>query len=187
MKFYCIRHGIAEESSESTGDLERKLTKKGKDRIKDLAKVTSKLLKKPDVIFTSEAIRSIATAEILASEWEVKKLETLAKLNPGASLMDYLFVLGPYMTKEVVESGYRVCFVTHEPDLSNFIFSFLTKKVSFDYEKNEIIIQNENQQFYHFHFRLSKGSILVFDWDGENSLMQLYLTPSVIKKIRKKL
>ncbi|MCS7205475.1 MAG: histidine phosphatase family protein [Leptospiraceae bacterium] len=184
MKFYCIRHGIAEEPNDEKEDLERKLTEKGKERIKALGKVISKIFKKPDLILTSEALRSLETAEVLNSYWKSKKIETFSKLNPGATVMDYVFVLGAYINKDIIKSNYKICLITHEPDLSHFITAFLTKQIEYDFQTDELVFK---ENFINIDFPLKKGSIFVFDWDGESMEVECYLTPSIVKRIRKNL
>ncbi len=182
MEFYLIRHGLAEELENHIDDLERKLTKEGKKRVKNAAKFLSKFFPCPDLLLTSEALRSIETAEIIKKKCKIKKLDSYSRLNPGASVYDYNFILSAYINKESVTSNYRIGIITHEPDLGNFALALLANQIQFDFQKEEIIY---NEQEINLELNLKKSSILIIEWNGVESDLKFYSIPSIIRKIMK--
>jgi Phosphohistidine phosphatase SixA len=180
MDFYLIRHGIAEDSS--LNDLERKLTLEGQKKVKKVASICSKIFSKPDTILTSEALRSVETAEIFAKKWKVKKIDSYSKLNPGASVYDYLFILGAYLNKDIINSNYKIAIITHEPDLSHFALSLLSNQIRYDFRLEELIYK---ESILNFNLKLKKSSLMVIKWDGEESELIFYSTPSIFAKINK--
>jgi phosphohistidine phosphatase len=180
MDFYLIRHGIAEDSS--LNDLERKLTLEGQKKVKKVASICSKIFSKPDTILTSEALRSVETAEIFAKKWKVKKIDSYYKLNPGASVYDYLFILGAYLNKDIINSNYKIAIITHEPDLSRFALSLLSNQIRYDFRLEELIYK---ESILNFNLKLKKSSLMVIKWDGEESELIFYSTPSIFAKINK--
>lgn len=182
MEFYLIRHGLAEQLENHINDLDRKLTKEGKKRVKNVAKFISKFFPSPDLLLTSEALRSIETAEIFKKKCKIKKLDSYSRLNPGASVQDYNFILGAYLNKELVQSNYRVGIITHEPDLSNFAVALLANQILFDFDKDEIIY---NEIDVNLDLNLKKSSVLIIEWNGIKSELKFYSIPSLIKKIIK--
>jgi phosphohistidine phosphatase len=151
MDFYLIRHGIAEDSS--LDDLERKLTLDGQKKVKKVASICSKIFSKPDTILTSEALRSVETAEIFAKKWKIKKIDSYSKLNPGASVYDYLFILGAYLNKDIINSNYKIAIITHEPDLSRFALSLLSNQIRYDFRLEELIYK---ESILNFNLKLKK-------------------------------
>lgn len=180
MEFYFIRHGIAEDNREN--DLERKLTKEGIKKVKDIANIVVRIFPEPNFILTSEALRSIETAEIFSKKWKVKKMDSYSKLNPGASIYDYLFIIGAYLNKDIVRSDYKIALVSHEPDLSYFAAALLENHIKFDF-KTEDIYYDKEPILLNFH--LKKSSLMIIEWDGEESNLKFYSPPSILKKIKK--
>jgi len=133
--------------------LERKLTLEGQKKVKKVASICSKIFSKPDTILTSEALRSVETAEIFAKKWKVKKIDSYSKLNPGASVYDYLFILGAYLNKDIINSNYKIAIITHEPDLSRFALSLLSNQIRYDFRLEELIYK---ESILNFNLKLKK-------------------------------
>ena len=124
---YVVRHGIAEQRGPNVEDDARELTRKGKDRMKLVAKGLADASVRFDAILTSPLARALQTARILekycASGDSVVETDLL---KPDASFDGLIEQLNGL---EGVDS---VAIVGHEPDLSSFI-SYCTadKKASF--------------------------------------------------------
>lgn len=124
---YVVRHGIAEERDPDVTDDARKLTRKGKDKMKLVAEGMADAGIRFDVILTSPLTRALQTARILEKHClEGGSLEETELLEPDASfdeLIDHLNGL---------ESVDNVAIVGHEPFLSEFVsYSLAGKESSF--------------------------------------------------------
>jgi phosphohistidine phosphatase len=136
-ELFIIRHGPAGKSLDDTKmDETRPLTKKGKKKMKDIAKGLSDMDIQFDRIVTSPLVRCSETADILSKCCVDKKsVEPIDALRPGGSsdeLIGYLNALDGVNT---------VAIVGHEPFLSEFASYCLAKsKNSFiDLKKGGII------------------------------------------------
>lgn len=89
MNLYFIRHAIAEPLGQRNefSDEKRTLTKKGRDRMRDVARGLRKLGVEFDLILTSPLVRAFETAEILAEFLGIDKKEigTRSALAPDGS------------------------------------------------------------------------------------------------------
>jgi phosphohistidine phosphatase len=113
---YVVRHGIAEERDADVEDDARKLTRKGKDRMKLVAKGLADVGIRFDVIMTSPLARALQTARILEKYcMEEGSVEETDLLEPDASFDDLIDGLNRL---EGVDS---VAIVGHEPFLSGFV------------------------------------------------------------------
>lgn len=112
MRLYFLRHGIAEDFSSS--DFARELTKRGRARLANAAKVIKQLGLRPTVIFTSPRLRSLQTAEIVAAELKVD-LSVSEAVNFGFSLPDVRS-----LTQDMSVDD-EVMFVGHNPDMSELV------------------------------------------------------------------
>ncbi len=120
MEFYLVRHAHAEKREEwQQDDLSRPLRKKGEKRADAAFTRFSSLFSPPQIILTSFAERARRTGEILGNHCGAP-LEQTAKLNPGASVLDYEAVLQEYEGKGIP------AVVGHEPDMSRYISYCLT-------------------------------------------------------------
>jgi phosphohistidine phosphatase len=124
---YVVRHGIAEKRGEEADDDARELTRKGRARMKLVAKGLADAGVVFDVILTSPLVRARQTAGILEKYCLDGRSAVLTDLlKPGASfdgLLEYLDGL------EGVDS---VAIVGHEPFLSSFVsFCLAGEKPSF--------------------------------------------------------
>jgi len=126
LELYIIRHGLAGKSLEDESlDEERPLTKKGKDRMKDISKGLDELGICFDAIVSSPLARARESAEIVDKYCGTGgNIEYTDLLKPGASydvLIDYLNRL---------EGKDKVAIVGHEPFLSGFASYCLSKSKS---------------------------------------------------------
>ncbi|WP_022851802.1 SixA phosphatase family protein [Limisalsivibrio acetivorans] len=120
MRQYFIRHGHAAERYDWKGsDLERPLVEKGVTRGEKAFKNFFELYPEPDILISSEAVRSVQTAEII-TELTGLQIHREPKLNPGASVSDYMEMVQKYSSYETV------AFVGHEPDMSEFISYYIS-------------------------------------------------------------
>ena len=117
MKLYFLRHGLAAEREEWSGDdAARPLTDEGKARMARAAVVFAKLELGLDAIITSPLVRAVQTAEIVARELKMQnQLVTDERLAPGFDA-DALAKILPAHPKATA-----LMLVGHEPDFSEMI------------------------------------------------------------------
>ncbi len=112
MRYYFLRHGIAEDLADS--DFNRKLTARGARRVASSAAVMQRLNIQPAQIFSSPRLRARETAEIVAAALGMPV--TLAdEVNFGFDLADIRS-----LTAEL-GAGDEVMFVGHNPDMSSLV------------------------------------------------------------------
>ncbi|MDX2140010.1 MAG: phosphohistidine phosphatase SixA [Chloroflexota bacterium] len=114
MQLYFVRHGIAEDATETMTDAERQLTREGIHRTKTTARALMEASVKPRRLFTSPLARAHQTAEIIAQILDTKVTVRKA-LSPGFRTEDVARLIGN------LRSDDRIMFVGHEPDLSTII------------------------------------------------------------------
>ena len=108
-----VRHAIAEERGPAwPDDSVRPLTKKGEERMKEIAARLLAIGETADVIVSSPYTRALETARILKEEWGTETpITTIDKLAPGHT---------PTQTLTAVSTkakGKSIALVGHEPDL----------------------------------------------------------------------
>lgn len=115
MEFFLLRHGIAEEMSESGRDEDRKLTERGIERLRGGARALRELKVTVDAVLASPYVRAQETARVVIEEWggELRVVTTEA-LVPHAPVEKVLEEL-----KEMKMQGAML--VGHEPHLSRLI------------------------------------------------------------------
>lgn len=117
MELWIVRHGIAIERGAPgvKSDDERWLTEEGKERTREVAKGLAALGVKPALLLTSPLVRARETAEILAEELGVKKVQETDSLRPGFAMTD--------LCDAILAAGApdAVLIVGHEPDLGELI------------------------------------------------------------------
>jgi phosphohistidine phosphatase len=122
MKLYLMRHGSAEERSESGADGDRALTLAGRDRVQAVARRLVDSNEEPTHIVTSPLVRAVQTAEIVALVTRLGDrhgtVEVRRDLAPGGDVARLL-------QKLVSEQRKRVLLTGHEPDLSHLVASVL--------------------------------------------------------------
>ena len=108
-----VRHAIAEpRGSEWPDDSIRPLTRKGKARMREIARRLMAIGETSDVVLSSPLKRAFDTARILTEEWTSSAdVEVLEALAPGETPAKTIAAVAEKAT------GARVALVGHEPDL----------------------------------------------------------------------
>ena len=109
MRYYFVRHGIAEDMA--TSDFARELTERGCRRVAKSAEVMKRLGIRPGRIFSSPRLRARQTAEIIAGAMAQEVTLTEA-VNFGFDLVDVCALT------EGMRPDDEVMFVGHNPDMS---------------------------------------------------------------------
>jgi phosphohistidine phosphatase len=130
LKLYVMRHGAAEEHSESGVDGDRPLTNAGRERVRAVAKMLVDSTEEPMHIVTSPLVRAVQTAEIVALVTRLTEregtLEVRRDLSPGGDTLRLVHRLAHEGKKRVLLAG-------HEPDCSGLVTALLgTFERSFD-------------------------------------------------------
>jgi phosphohistidine phosphatase len=119
MELYILRHGIAEDVSESGADRDRRLTNEGIEKTTAAGKALRKLGIEFDVILSSPFARAWKTAELVAEELDCgKKLRECVALSSGKGIAGILSELKKTACSSVLLVG-------HEPELSQLISTLL--------------------------------------------------------------
>jgi len=125
MILYILRHGIAEDEAPKGDDRSRRLTPRGRARMRAAAAGMRALRLRFDVILTSPLARALETAAILAEVYGGKpEPQQLPALAGGASPPEVVRALRPFVRHE------HVAIVGHEPGLSGLASLLLTGSVS---------------------------------------------------------
>ncbi len=120
MKLYLVRHAAAVDGGFGMEDFERYLTAKGRDRMRDVAKVFRKSDEPLDRILTSPRVRAVQTAEILAHVCEYRDSVDAARCLSGGGSEDSVDDL-----LETLASPEGVALVGHEPDMGRYAAYYL--------------------------------------------------------------
>jgi phosphohistidine phosphatase len=142
MKLILIRHGIAEDVSESGSDEDRNLTEDGQKKFKKVAAGILKCERKIDKVISSPLLRAIQTAEIFLTKLHSEKAkpeeptlsirikaadslvpEKLSILRPNANPHEFCQWLKSNYKTEMIET---LVVVGHEPHLSALCSLLLT-------------------------------------------------------------
>jgi phosphohistidine phosphatase len=116
-----LRHAIAEESSSTGRDEDRRLTGEGKRKLREVVAGMRALELPVDVVLTSPLRRAVETAEIVADGYgSSDDVELTPSLAPGASPDAVLAALAGLGRP----SG--IVLVGHEPDLAILASTLLT-------------------------------------------------------------
>lgn len=117
MDLYILRHGIAQEVSDTGHDRDRALTAEGFEKTSETGKALRKLGIEFDVIFSSPFVRAWQTAETVAEQLNCRKLlEPMEALGANSSAPAALAEL-----KTATRKYASVLVVGHEPILSELI------------------------------------------------------------------
>jgi phosphohistidine phosphatase len=121
MILYILRHGIAEDEAPKGDDRARRLTPRGRVRMRAAADGMHKLGLRFDVILTSPLVRAVETAAILAGAYAGKPApQELPALAAGTPPAETVRALRPFARHE------HVVIVGHEPGLSGIAALLLT-------------------------------------------------------------
>ena len=138
MTLYILRHGPAENEPPPGGDDgARRLTARGREKVREAASGIRTLQLKFDAILTSPLPRAAETAELVAAAYSGSPVpEVFPALSTGMSPADTVAALKPY------ERHDHLMIVGHEPGLSGLASLLLTgsaNSVSFDLKKAGMI------------------------------------------------
>jgi len=137
MTLYLLRHGIAEDPEPGGNDRDRRLTPRGRARMRRGARGLAALVEHLDAVYTSPYPRAAETAALVASAFGgALRPEPLQDLVPDASPIDALRAL------RSLRKGERVMCVGHEALLSSLASLLLTGSVDgmrFDLKKGGCI------------------------------------------------
>lgn len=138
MILYILRHGAAENEAPAGGDDgARRLTARGREKVRNAAAGMRALGLKYDAILTSPLPRAAETAELVAAAYSNGPApEIFAALSTGVAPADSVAALKPY------ERHDHLMIVGHEPGLSGIASLLLTgsaNSVSLGLKKSGII------------------------------------------------
>ncbi len=138
MRLYVLRHGTAETEPPPGGDDgARRLTARGREKVREAAAGMRALGLKFDAILASPLPRAAETAELVAAAYAGgPSPETLAALSTGVTPADMVAALKPY------ERHDHLMIVGHEPGLSGIASLLLTgsaNSVGFVLKKSAMI------------------------------------------------
>ena len=122
MELYLLRHGIAEDHSESGHDAHRVLTAAGIRQINHTALVMQILNIGLDAIITSPLYRTRQTADIIGHSYQLQPIVD-ERVGPGVEVN---------AMQQIVQQVRRprVLFVGHEPDLGWLVMATTNQRVS---------------------------------------------------------
>ncbi|MBA2728071.1 MAG: phosphohistidine phosphatase SixA [Parachlamydiaceae bacterium] len=116
VQLFMIRHGLAGNSLEDEAmDEERPLTKKGKEKMKEIAKGMKKMKMHFDIVLTSPLLRSRETAEIIHAYCGRNEEPMVTELlSPYSSYKSLIRLLNKH------KESSSLALIGHEPFLSGF-------------------------------------------------------------------
>lgn len=121
MILYVLRHGIAEDAPAGGDDGARKLTDRGRDKVRRAAAGLRAAGLKFDAILTSPLARATETAEIVAAAYaNTPTPQVMPALATGVAPAEVAAALKPF-----ARHGH-VMIVGHEPQLSTLVSLLLT-------------------------------------------------------------
>ena len=114
-----LRHGIAEERTETKADEDRSLTPEGHARMKQIARGLERAFPKAQVIYASPLLRSVQTALWISKGYRSRvKVNTTDALIPGADPKEFQEFLAGLTERRIIVVG-------HEPNLSDNLTELL--------------------------------------------------------------
>ncbi len=117
MKLLFVRHASAADPLDFWGDdLLRPLTEEGVRKARRLFKLLARFYAAPELIVSSDAVRAVQTADLLAEVFPKAARAHTAQLNPGADHATLVRWL-----RELDRELERVALVGHEPDISRMV------------------------------------------------------------------
>jgi phosphohistidine phosphatase len=148
MTLYVLRHGLAEDEPPAGGaDGARRLTARGREKVREAAAGMRALGLKFDAILASPLPRAAETAELVAAVYSGgPSPEVVAALSTGVSPTDTVAALKPY------ERHDHLMIVGHEPGLSGIVSLLLTgsaNSVTLDLKKSGMIALELHEGFEH--------------------------------------
>jgi len=134
-RIYLVRHGVAEEFSESGRDADRRLTDDGRAKMARAARALLELEVQVDLLVSSPLVRAIQTADEIAHALPAGRREVWEELVCGVDEVALTARL------DEVEATANVLLVGHEPDIGEILAYWLTGRTG------------------GFHTRVRKGSV----------------------------
>lgn len=166
MILYVLRHGVAEDSAVDGDDGARKLTAKGRDKLRDTAEGLREFGLRFDAILTSPLARATETAEMIAAAYaNTPPPQVLPALATGVPPAEAAAALRAFTKQK------HVMIVGHEPQLSalaSLILTGSTEDLKLELKKGACIAM-------HVSPRLEKGG----------SELLWMLTSRQLRKLRK--
>jgi phosphohistidine phosphatase len=166
MILYILRHGVAEDSAADGDDGARKLTPKGRDKMRDTGEGLREFGVRFDAILTSPLARATETAEIVAAAYaNTPPPQVLPALATGVPAPEAVAALRAFTKQK------HVMIVGHETQLStlaSLILTGSTDGLRLELKKGACVALHVSQ-------RLDKG----------DSEMLWMLTSRQLRKLRK--
>lgn len=142
VQLYIIRHGEAKNLEKAVGDEARPLTKKGREKIKEIAKGLKEWNIRFHIVFSSPLLRSKESAEIINTFCsDSNEIMITDSLLPESKFIDLLKLL------DGQDGLTKIAIVGHEPFLSRFASYCLSKSK-------------------HSFINIKKGGALILEADG---------------------
>jgi phosphohistidine phosphatase len=158
---YVLRHGIAEEEAPRGDDGARRLTPRGRAKMRAVAAGMRALGIEFDVLLTSPLVRARETAAIVAETYgEAPVPRELPALAAGVSPGETVRALKPYARSKAV------MIVGHEPGLSGTVALLLTGSP------------------VGLRLVLKKGGLVALDLAGGEATLRLLLTPRQLRRLK---
>ena len=164
MELLIVRHAAAEAAEQESGDDDagRRLTPKGKCRMRRAVDGLTTVLPDVDAIASSPLVRALETARILASAYKVRKPVQLSALEPTGGREGVLAWLKDQGENDIV------AVVGHEPNLGLLASWLLAAPLN------------------HF-VELKKGGACLLAWPDApspgNAWLKWALTPSQLRRL----
>ncbi|MDP4114865.1 MAG: histidine phosphatase family protein [Bacteroidota bacterium] len=133
MNLFLIRHGDAENSTYGKKDFDRRLTEKGTIATMNAVSYWKRIIQNFDYIISSPYIRSLQTAEIIASAYNsMDKLLIENMLGCGSKLDNIITLVNSL-------GGENIACVGHQPDMSHHLSDFISsERAEAEFKKSAI-------------------------------------------------
>lgn len=113
-RLILIRHSKSSWDDEDTEDFNRKLSKRGERDAKFMSELLAKKIKKPDLILTSQAYRSLRTAEYFADAFDIEDEKIIADQGIYERGSKYIIQL----LKDLDDNIQSIIVIGHNPDIT---------------------------------------------------------------------
>lgn len=115
-KLYIIRHAKSDWSDDTLQDFDRPLNKRGLKNAPFMGNILKNKNINPDLILSSPALRTFATAGIIAKEIGYKK-----EIETNKNMYEAHFSVLEKIIYEIDDKNNIVFFIGHNPGLSNLV------------------------------------------------------------------
>lgn len=152
-----LRHGIAEERTAEKPDEERRLTEKGKQRMKRIAGTLARIFPEADAIYSSPLVRAVETSDAVVKAYGGQLRRQLTDLlKPAAGPDEFRRLLAE------IRSEFAI-FVGHEPNLSQIMLELTSMRANTQIE-------------------LKKGGCYGIRIEGDSARLEWMLPPRVLRE-----